>query len=259
VSQPLAVDRERGHVALLVVDDDDSLSRHGDVFGGGERLGWLEGPQEIPESRVDQDRTACQSHRNVKRQKRQQNKNRDPLRSSHTHSRQFLPGEVRRGCQKFDRTPNRFVRVLTVRPGYHEPQLGGDDDACDGLLVSRQGGPRRRHFALADDRLRPGVPVPQENRAVRGARRYVTVRRDVTLRSGQARYHAVVAEDDLHDLGCFGGEHPETVVPEAASDQEFAVDGGDEAVRADPEVLAEVVAEVAAQHVILIGAVVRLS
>lgn len=68
-----------------------------------------------------------------------------------------------------------------------------------------------------------------------------------------------MAEDDLHDFGGFGGEHPEAVVPKAAGDQEFTVDGGDEAVGADAQVLAEVVAQVAPQHLVLGTAIAGLS
>lgn len=109
-----------------------------------------------------------------------------------------------------------------------------------------QRGPGRRHLALPDDRLRPRVPVPQQHRAVGRAGRDVTVGRDVALGPRQARHHAVMAEHDLDDLGALRREHPEAVVPEAAGQQEPAVDRRHEAVGAYLQVLAEVVAEVAA-------------
>lgn len=113
----------------------------------------------------------------------------------------------------------------------------------------------RRNLALADDGLRTRVPMPQEHRAVGGPGGDVAVRRNVAFGPRQARHHAVVAEDDLHDLGGFGRENAEAVVPEAACDQELAVHGGHEAVGADLQVLAEVVAQVPPQH--RVRAVVR--
>ncbi len=45
--------------------------------------------------------------------------------------------------------------------------------------------------------ITPCVPVPEKDGAVFRAGGDVAVRRDVALRPGQARHHAVVAEDDL--------------------------------------------------------------
>lgn len=66
-----------------------------------------------------------------------------------------------------------------------------------------------------------------------------------------------MAEDDLHDLSCFCGEHAKAVVPETARDQELAVDRGHEAIGTYPHVLAEVVSQVAALGR-MVRAVVRL-
>ena len=56
--------------------------------------------------------------------------------------------------------------------------------------------------------LRPRVPVPQEDGAVLRAGHDVAVRGDVALGPGQAGHDAVVAKDDLADLGRLGGKHP---------------------------------------------------
>lgn len=68
--------------------------------------------------------------------------------------------------------------------------------------MAGEGRPGRRRLALPDDRLRPRVPVPEQHRAVGAPRGDVAVRGDVALAPRQARHHAVVAEHDLHDLGC---------------------------------------------------------
>ena len=60
----------------------------------------------------------------------------------------------------------------------------------------------RRHVAVSDDRLRSGIPVPQQDGAVGRAAGDVTIGRDVALGSRQARDHSVMAEDYLHDFRC---------------------------------------------------------
>jgi len=68
-----------------------------------------------------------------------------------------------------------------MRSGDDQAQLGGYDDGRYGLLVTRQGGARCRCLTLADDSLRPGVPVPEENGAVRASGGDVAVGGDVAL------------------------------------------------------------------------------
>lgn len=99
--------------------------------------------------------------------------------------------------------------------------------------MAGEGGTRCGHLPLAHNALRAGVPVPQEHGAVGRAGRNVAVGGDVALGPREARDDAKVAKDDLHDLGRLRGEDAETVVPEAAGDQETAVHGGHEAVAAD--------------------------
>lgn len=100
-------------------------------------------------------------------------------------------------------------------------------------------------IAFPDNALHPGVPMPEQNRAVLRPRGDVAVRGDVALRAGQARDHAVMPEDDLDDLGGLGREHPEGVVPEAASQDEPTVHRHHEAVGAHADLLAEIIAEMA--------------
>ena len=131
-----------------------------------------------------------------------------------------------------------------------EAHLGGDGDGGDGRLVAGEGGARRRTLGrLTDDGLGARVPVPEEDGAVLAARRHVAVGRDVALGAAQARDDAEVAVDDLHDLGRVGGEDAEAVVPEAARHQEAAVHRRQEAVGAQPHLLAEVVAQVPPRQV----------
>lgn len=52
-----------------------------------------------------------------------------------------------------------------------------------------------------------------------------------------------MAENNLHDLGRFSGEHPKTVVPESTCQQESTVDGRNEAIRSDLQLLTEIIAE----------------
>lgn len=137
---------------------------------------------------------------------------------------------------------------LTVGSRNDQPQLRRNDDAGNRLLVPRQSRPRRWHVPFADNRLGPRVPVPEEYGAVGRTGGDVAIRRDVALRPGKTSHHPVVSEYDLDDLGGLRGEDAEAVVPEAARDQEFAVHGGDEAVRSDLHVLAEIVAQVAPLH-----------
>lgn len=98
--------------------------------------------------------------------------------------------------------------------------------------------------------------MPQEHGAIGGTGSYVTIRSDVTFRSGQTSDHSVVSENNLNDFRGFRRKHAKAVVPKTASNQELAVHGRDETVRSDLQVLAEVVAKVASLHGI--GAVVRL-
>lgn len=100
--------------------------------------------------------------------------------------------------------------------------------------MAGQCGTWRRHLTLADNALRPGVPVPQQNGAIGRTAGNVTVRCDVTFGPGQTGDDAKVTEDDLYDLGRIGGEDAETVVPETASEQETTVHGGDETIGTDP-------------------------
>ena len=98
--------------------------------------------------------------------------------------------------------------MLTSGPGYDQPELGGDDDAGDGLVVAGEDGPRGGTVALADDGAGACVPVPEEDGAVLGAGGDVAVGGDVALGASQAGDDTVVAEHDLHDLGGLGREDP---------------------------------------------------
>ena len=103
---------------------------------------------------------------------------------------------------------NNWTGVITSGPGYDQPELGGDDDAGDGLVVAGEDGPRGGTVALADDGAGACVPVPEEDGAVLGAGGDVAVGGDVALGASQAGDDAVVAEHDLHDLGGLGREDP---------------------------------------------------
>ena len=70
----------------------------------------------------------------------------------------------------------------------------------------------RSHLPLPHDGLGPGVPVPEEHRAVLAAADDVAVGGVVALRASEAGNHAVVTKDDLTDLRSFSRKHPETVV-----------------------------------------------
>lgn len=131
--------------------------------------------------------------------------------------------------------------LLTVWTRHDKSQLRRDHDAGDGLFVACQRSSRCRHFTFAHDGLGPGVPVPQQDGAICRAGGDIAIRSDVTLGSRQTCHDTVMTENDLDYFGGFRREHPEAVVPESASDQEFAVDCRYEAVWAYFHVLAEII------------------
>lgn len=124
--------------------------------------------------------------------------------------------------------------------------------------MTGQGGSGRWHLSLAHNTLRARVPMPQQDGAIRRSRGDVTVGRDVALGPRQTGDDSKVAKDDLHDFRRLRGEDSETVVPEAAGDQEATVHRRNEAVGPNLQHLTEVVAQVAAHHRIIVVVRVRL-
>jgi len=74
-----------------------------------------------------------------------------------------------------------LFNVRTVRSRNDQAQFGGYDDGRDGLLVTRESGARCRCLTLANDGLRPGVPMPEKNGAVCTSGGDVAIGCDVAL------------------------------------------------------------------------------
>jgi len=53
VAQFLAIDGVGGHIALVVIDDNEALAGHGDQFRGVELRRWIQRAQKVAESGVD--------------------------------------------------------------------------------------------------------------------------------------------------------------------------------------------------------------
>lgn len=68
-----------------------------------------------------------------------------------------------------------------MRSGDNQAEFGGYDDGRDRLFMARKSGARRWCLTLADDGLRPGVPVPEEDGAVGASGSDVAVGGDVAL------------------------------------------------------------------------------
>lgn len=90
--------------------------------------------------------------------------------------------------------------VLTVRAWNYEAKLGRYNDRGDRLLVASKRRTRRWGFALSNNRLCSGVPMPQQYSAIGTAGSDVTIRCYVALAARQTRHDAVVAEHDLYDF-----------------------------------------------------------
>ena len=162
--------------------------------------------------------------------------------------------------------------VITIRSRNDQAQFSGNNDCSYRLLVSCKGRSRRWCLTLADDRLRSGIPVPQQNSAIGTSRCYVTIRRDVAFAAWQTRDNSIMAEHYLYNfcwkremifllnffvififrestnlITSFGREYTEAVVPETTSNQESAVHSGDEAITSYLKLLTEIVTQVATQ------------
>lgn len=68
-----------------------------------------------------------------------------------------------------------------MRSRDNQAEFGGYDDGRDGLFMASEGSAWRRCLTLADDGLRPGVPVPEEDGAVRASGSDVAVGGDVAF------------------------------------------------------------------------------
>lgn len=68
-----------------------------------------------------------------------------------------------------------------MRSRDNQTQFGGYNDGRHRLFVTCKSGTWRRCFTLADDSLRPGIPVPEKDSAVRTSGRDVAVGSNVAL------------------------------------------------------------------------------
>lgn len=153
----------------------------------------------------------------------------------------------------------QYIKTHTYRPRNHQSQFRTDHHRRDGLFVSGKRCSRRWYLSLSDNTLRSSVPVPQQYCAIGRTGSDVTVRSDVALGPCQTRDNTKMTENNLHDFRRFCGKDSETVVPEAASQQESTVDGGDKAIRTNAQLLTEVVAEMTTHSGYLIVVGIRLN